>query len=100
MKRLGDFLEEKGEHQREIFEPYNPDLLKLVVVVFISKYTAPVEFGWNCDIVQTDKLTTPPRTNKLRPLGATRIQRRTDRCRDERKTGAKLFPFHTPKSYK
>ncbi|MBC2693884.1 MAG: hypothetical protein HF982_01090 [Desulfobacteraceae bacterium] len=37
MERIGDFLEEKGEHQRETFEPYNPDLLKLVVVDFISK---------------------------------------------------------------
>lgn len=29
----------------------------------------------------------PPRTNQLRPLDATRIQRRTDRGRDEGKAG-------------
>ena len=33
------------------------------------------------------KTSPPPRTNKLPPQGATRIQRRTDRGGDERKAG-------------
>ena len=36
MENLDGFLERKEEHRIEILEPYNPDLLKLVVIDFIS----------------------------------------------------------------